>query len=93
MLEKELKEEVSYYDNMTLKEVSYRDEKGKLSNNNYIDPGRVSYYPNGFLKSEEWFRNGELHRQPSKPAFIKYSSSTENYVVTEQIWINGIWIQ
>ena len=48
---------------------------------------RVYYYENGEKMYEEWFRNGQLHREGNKPAYIKYYENGKKEY--ETWWKNG----
>ena len=50
---------------------------------------RYQYYYNGDLWSERHYKNGELHRDDDKPAFIKYDNTDPDLVRSEEYHKNG----
>lgn len=72
----------SYFRNGKLTTV-YRFINDVFHNDNKNqEPSLTYYYENGVKKHEEWYKNGELHREDDKPAQISYykSGKKENEV-------------
>lgn len=53
------------------------------------EPSVILYYSNGLKRSEEWRRNGGLHRDGDKPAHVTYF---ENGVTRIETWyVNNVF--
>lgn len=72
-----------YYESGKMSSITYRDESGRL-NNEDDDPSIRAYYSNGKVMQEEWHVNGQHHREEG-PAIIKY---WDNCQKREETWLS-----
>lgn len=59
------------------------------NNNDENKPTKIYYYESGNKKSEQYWKNGKLHRDNDLPAIIEYYDTKEQNIKYEEWWIGG----
>lgn len=77
----------TYYSTGVIASEEWDDEEGDFDRSD-DNPAIIHYYENGNVKSEEWFSNGNEHRDHGSPAKIVYHKN--GTVVREEYYVHGL---